>query len=994
MPSASTQVAPLRRRSRAEEAAPRPQAAAAWNLARIEAWDATPRAERAGGDAPAPLSFEEALAASEEIAALSRGEPTKALHLARSLVELARATDDRATLAVARRCRGHMFRRLGRYREALRDYDSARAGFDRSRMKLEAARTAIGTVDALGHMGRDVEAHRLAARARQVFARAGEAGRAARLDVNLGLISERSGKPQDALKVYRRAEAIFERQNATMDLALTRFNHANALVSLDRYQEALDLYRSSAEVWRSRAATTTFGRCQLAIGSVLFRLGRLDEAMELLEEASELAATLDDPELGATAALDQARAELLMERFEPAGPRLDAAIRGFEALAMQADRAESFGLRGSLRLRTGRSEEALDDWRRAGEIYRGIGHEGGKAWADFWRAETLARLGRGAESRALLRAALRTLRRLGSAIGEAEARLLLAEQELEARPRESSRQLGLVARRTRTLRDPWIGYRLSMARALLAKRLRDPRKAREELERAYGAARRLQSLLPFEALQAEWLGRRNELFDLALDPSVAAAPGWMLRWSERARAPRVSLPGLAGAWRRFGPKENDSDASAFQSAREELHWLDASERARRLASPAKGNDATVIPSRDLAVWRRKRAHALARLERHGKRLELRAARQGGLRPYVEPDPTAIQRSLAAGEALLEFFVRDGEILTLVVSRDAIEVESSSRHFQETREAAIRLRQLWDRYRLGPGFTRRHEETLTSTAALLLARLRETLLDPVRSRFPSGTGRLIVSPHSWLRSAPFHIIADEEEQVRYTLSGQSLIGGGRDEAGVGSRAGRGASADSRATARTGLPALIVGVASPDAPRAEVEARSVAREYPGNALLLGDDATPDAVRARWSDARLIHIAAHGGVQAADPRLSGLPLAGGTWSVHDMRAVETRADLVVLSSCQSGETVLWGSDHQVGLLPALFERGARAAIVSLWPADDETTGILMAAFHHELSSGWSFGEALQSARRVVRGVKPAPYYWAPFVLYGAERRRENRP
>ena len=145
----------------------------------------------------------------------------------------------------------------------------------------------------------------------------------------------------------------------------------------------------------------------------------------------------------------------------------------------------------------------------------------------------------------------------------------------------------------------------------------------------------------------------------------------------------------------------------------------------------------------------------------------------------------------------------------------------------------------------------------------------------------------------------------------------------------------------------------------------------------------------MRERWSRADVIHVAAHGSIQVQDPRLSGIHLSDGTWTVHDLRAVTTRATLAVLSSCRSGETVLWGADHQVGLLPALFEQGPRTAVLSLWPADDEATRVLMSAFHHEVSQRRAVGDALRSARRVVREVQPAPYYWAPFVQYGVESR-----
>jgi CHAT domain-containing protein len=120
-----------------------------------------------------------------------------------------------------------------------------------------------------------------------------------------------------------------------------------------------------------------------------------------------------------------------------------------------------------------------------------------------------------------------------------------------------------------------------------------------------------------------------------------------------------------------------------------------------------------------------------------------------------------------------------------------------------------------------------------------------------------------------------------------------------------------------------------------------------------------------------------------------MSGIHLSDGTWTVHDLRATTTKARLTVLSSCRSGDTVLWGADHQIGLLPALFEQGPRTAVLSLWPADDESTKILMSVFHHEIAQRRSVGDALRAARRVIREVKPAPYYWAPFVHYGAELR-----
>jgi CHAT domain-containing protein/tetratricopeptide (TPR) repeat protein len=942
----------------ADEANPRPSDAR-WSLTSLTRWADTPRGERTL--TPLPPDLAETLALSEEIVAFSRGYPSRALQLSKVLVEVARAGKP-AVQAAARRCRGHMFRRLGRNREALRDYRRAQAGFREQGMTLEAARTVIGMVDALGRLGRNQDALAAGHWARRVFLRHEEHGRAARLDTNLALILERAGKPREALDVHRRAASIFERLGATSDLAMARFNTANALVSLDRYEEALKLYRSSAETWKSLDATSTLCRCQLALGSVLLRLGRLDEALRQLEETSELALGLDDPVVTATATLDRSRAELLVGRLDGVAARLEGAIDGFRSLGIRDDQAESLSLRASLWTKLGRLDDALGDWVRAAELYRSIRHASGAARADFARAEILARLGRAGESRALLRSALRGLERHGPASAEIEARLVLADQVLESRPPQAQRHLEFVERRSRAIHDPWTEYRTQILRARLALRTDSSRRARLALNRAYRIAQGLRSLAPLESLQAEWLGRRDELFDLALHPGVARGEvPWMLLWSERVRVPlrmfRVAPSSIEpGA---------DPDWMGFEQAREEIHWLDAGERSRRWSSASAGP-----ASRRLTEWRRKRARAMVRLERFGRRLELRAIRQHGSGPDAEPSAVSIQKTLSKDEAFIEFFVGRHGLVTFVVTRESMRAIETTKDPGEIHEIVVRLRQVWERYRLGSAFVRRHQNTLAATTAHLLRLLRQDLLDPVLRILPENLRQLVVSPHAWLRVVPFHAMV-EDRCVRYVPSGASLV------------AEKGASTSIRDDV------LIIGVSSEDAPEAEREARAVARSYPDGTLLLGKDATPRAVRSCWPRATLIHVAAHGSLQTDDPRLSGIQLSGGTWTVHDLRTVPTRAELVVLSSCHSGGSIIWGQDYEVGLLPTLFEQGPRTAVVSLWPADDQATGIFMSAFHHDLALGKSVLEALGTSRRVVREVKPDPYYWAPFVPYGADRR-----
>lgn len=690
-----------------------------------------------------------------------------------------------------------------------------------------------------------------------------------------------------------------------------------------------------------------------------------------MHETSEQASTLGDPVVTATAALDFARAELLTGRLGEVSSRLNGAISGFQSLAIHPDLAESWCLQGELHGRLGRWEDAAADWKRASDLYRGIRHTRGAAWADFSRANALRHMGREDDSRQLLRGSLRRLQRHGPVLFEMEARLLLADQDVVARPAQARRHLVSVSSRLRSMQDPWTEYGYWIVRARLERRLRSRRNAQLALDRAYRILRDLRSKAPLESLQAEWVGRRDELFRMALDvqpesagqPIAGAEARRMFLWSERARAPRSSF-----VWAETSSvNQHDGGATleAFERAREELHWLDAQERSRRIA-PVEHPGAGM---KRLTAWRRKRDRAMARVERYARRLELQASRQHAHLDQ-DPDPSAIQAALAADECLVEFFAGDRTVMTFVVTRDGIE-SLPPVDAEEIRQTALRLRHVWDRYRLGSGFARRHEAALTSTTTSLLESVRSTLLDPILDILAGDVRGMVISPHAWLRGIPFHAMVDEPWKVRYALSGQSLV----SEA---------ASSQDRPT-----DVLIVGVASDDAPEAEREALAVARMYPGSTLLLGRDATRQAVRERWAQADLIHMAAHGSIQIEDPRLSGIHLSDGTWTVHDLRATTTKARLAVLSSCRSGDTVLWGADHQIGLLPALFEQGSRTAVLSLWPADDESTRILMSVFHHEIAQRRSVGDALRAARRVIREVKPAPYYWAPFVQYGVELR-----
>ena len=182
-----------------------------------------------------------------------------------------------------------------------------------------------------------------------------------------------------------------------------------------------------------------------------------------------------------------------------------------------------------------------------------------------------------------------------------------------------------------------------------------------------------------------------------------------------------------------------------------------------------------------------------------------------------------------------------------------------------------------------------------------------------------------------------------------------------------------------------------------PFARREAVNVARHF-GCQPLLGKDAHKAAILESIENVRLVHFATHGLsgenalVLAPPPGFSeDSPeeelLKACTLRPVDLEPLSLKADLVVLSTCATGNTPA-SSNGMLGLGRAFLLAGAQCVLVSLWDIPDEATERLMYCFYHLVrQSGWSCSSALQHAMHQVRAFKDfiVPKYWAGFQLIG---------
>src|SRR5439155_15494105 len=105
---------------------------------------------------------------------------------------------------------------------------------------------------------------------------------------------------------------------------------------------------------------------------------------------------------------------------------------------------------------------------------------------------------------------------------------------------------------------------------------------------------------------------------------------------------------------------------------------------------------------------------------------------------------------------------------------------------------------------------------------------------------------------------------------------------------------------------------------------------------------------------------------------------------WEIWTMKL---KADLVVLSACETGRGVKQTGEGLIGLTRSLQYAGAKTIVASQWKVSDESTAALMTAFHKKLLAGAERDEALQLAM-VETAKNPrwrSPYHWAAFLMVG---------
>ncbi len=282
------------------------------------------------------------------------------------------------------------------------------------------------------------------------------------------------------------------------------------------------------------------------------------------------------------------------------------------------------------------------------------------------------------------------------------------------------------------------------------------------------------------------------------------------------------------------------------------------------------------------------------------------------------------------------------------------------------------------------------------------RLYVQLFKPVE-KFLEGISSLIIVPDDRLAYLPFEMLVSDEKGARtlmeeyafsYLPSSNLPIAGEGEPGKSGARLlafANPALADSidfkNARANENYPPLL---------QAENEVRTVATLVKGQAY-FGEDATESHFKREGTEAGIIHVATHSVVEDRMPMYSRLILARGFDSENDgyLNAYEIynmtlKAELVVLSACETGVGKMSRGEGLASLARGFFHAGGKSMLASLWQVDDAATAKIMNFFYQGLKKGMRKDVALQQAK--IKYLKDAgtfkkhPYFWAGHVLMGS--------
>lgn len=852
----------------------------------------------------------------------------------------------------------------GRCAEALPFYEEARRGLEGLGCTEGAARVGMQQIQALVTTGEMAQAWALAEQTRALCVGLGLWREAALVDIHIGAIHQRWGRVHEAEVVLRSALEQLERLGDTAGQGRAHGNLALVYEAQDRYHEAMHHCQRALKIFRAHNQTADFIASSINLALLHRKQGRLGRALELLSRVRGIYDRLEDSPNAALARLEEARIHLDLNLLAEAIQLSQELVEVFAERGMQMELAEALTTLGSALAKQGRLEEAHQTLERARSGWLALHNAVQAARVEVLLASLYVQLGRNGQAVVRVEQALEVLSGLPSAraLGlsvMAEALLYQGHHSKARRLLEEAASLALGLGR------PDLIVRIERLRGQTTLLENRTHAAELHFKRAIERLEKVWVHLGVDEFKLAYLGDKLEVYgdlvDLLLDKQRLHEA---FEYAERARS-RALVDRLA---QRGGPPQGRTDPEVGR-LRQELAGVRRELNQHLVALEMQGQGTRGHHREQLAALEQR----VTRLVREIERLQPDTAiiEQAQNRRLSD-----VQQALQPGAVLLEYYHTRRGLVAFLIEGTRVEVVRNLGSLEQVQRHVEQLEFFLSRVAQGGIMLKIYgEETLKRLVDEQLQALYRLLIEPLPLRF-SGQP-LVVVPHGVLHAVPFAALFDGE---RYLL----------DRAEVSFTPSAAVYALCRKRKRLeAAPLVAFGVSLEHIPQTLEEVEQIGRIFQNAHTFMGERATLENFFMAAPQAGVLHIATHGAFRPDNPMFSGLRLADGWLAARDLHDMRLKAELVVLSACETGLAKQVGGDELVGLARGFLCAGATSLITSLWPVRDDATAQFMVTLYTHLRAGKPIATALREAQLATRRAFPNPYFWSAFAVTGDPHR-----
>lgn len=189
---------------------------------------------------------------------------------------------------------------------------------------------------------------------------------------------------------------------------------------------------------------------------------------------------------------------------------------------------------------------------------------------------------------------------------------------------------------------------------------------------------------------------------------------------------------------------------------------------------------------------------------------------------------------------------------------------------------------------------------------------------------------------------------------------------------------------------------------DLPGSRAELQAISKTWQGQ-FLNGEQAGEEVFKRLAPNYTILHLALHGETDDAHPMNSALYFTSGATTqknalgkkedgvlyAAELYNMNLKAELTVLSACNTGRGELIKGEGIISLGRAFSYAGCKSLVMSLWEVSDATAPDLMKYFYENLKRGMPKDEALRKAKLTylssADNLSANPFYWGSFVILG---------